>query len=467
MKIIFVEARGTSKYPHNGLAYLAGNVSAGHKVKIFDLNISDIGEEELISELQKEKPDLICFSVKSFNMKNTLALAKKIKLAIGSVFIVGGPHITLCAREFFEKDNRNVFDFGFRGEADVFFARFCDIFGRQEEYRKIPGLIYKNDGETIFNDNNPVDNLDSFNFPDFSRFEGELDFDGRGGYPLLTSRGCPYPCIYCSVSKVSGNKWRFRTPENVLNELKQAVSKYGIRSFQIVDDNFTLDIGRAKKICRMIIEQNLNLHWSCPNGLRADRLDEELVNLMKRSGCESVSLGIESGDEKVFNFINKGEQLDDITGAVKMLKKYGISVCGFFIIGLPLETKKSVKKTLDFISKLGLNGVKWNMLVPYPETFLWDWVLKNGHFLKDFTDGQHFSKQKVVQPIFETDDYSARQRIISYKIANLSTGSYFYVFQRPKNDFLFYFKYALFLLRYNPILFLKKIAKKFGQFKIA
>ncbi|MEK7154226.1 MAG: radical SAM protein [Patescibacteria group bacterium] len=466
MKVIFVETRGTSKYPHNGLAYLAGNIGVGHDVRIFDLNILDIGEEELISGLQKEKPDLVGFSMKSFNLKSTLALAKKIKFAIGGPFIIGGPHITLCAREFFEKDNNGIFDFGFQGEADVSFSRFCDIFGQQKEYRKIPGLIYKNDEKTIFNDYNPVDDLDSFDFPDFSRFCGGLDFDSRGGYPLLTSRGCPYLCIYCSVSKVSGSKWRFRTPENVLNELKHAVSKYGIRSFQIIDDNFTLDTGRAKKICRMIIEQNLNLRWSCPNGLRADRLDEELVNLMKRSGCESVSLGIESGDEKVFNFINKGEQLDDITGAVKMLKKYGINVCGFFIIGLPLETKKSVKKTLDFISKLGLNGVKWNMLVPYPKTFLWDWVLKNGRFLKNFTDGQHFSKQMVVQPVFETNNYPAHQRVISYKIANLSTGSYFYVFHRPKNKILFYLKYTVFLLRYNPTLFFKKIAKKFGQFNL-
>jgi len=459
MKIIFVEARGTSRYPHNGLAYLAGNLGAGHNVKIFDLNILDIREDELINRLQKEKPDLVGFSTKSFNLKNTLALAKKIKLATTSVLVVGGPHITLCAREFFEKDNADVFDFGFQGEAEITFSKFCDVFDQQKEYEKIPGLIYKNNGKIIFNDNNLVDNLDSLNFPDFSCFEGELDFDGREGYPLLTSRGCPYKCIYCSVSKISGGKWRFRNPTNVLEELQQAIIKYGIKSFQIIDDNFTMDIVRAKNFCRLLIEQNLNLRWSCPNGLRADRLDEELVDLMKKSGCESVSLGIESGDEKVFNFINKGEQLEDITKAVKILKKHNISVTGFFIIGLPFETKKSVKKTLNFINKLGLTGVKWNMLIPYPKTFLWDWVLKNGRFVKSFTDGQHFSKQKTVQPVFETNDYSAQQRVTSYKIANLSTGSYSYIFQRPKNKILFYLKYALLLLRYNPILFFRKLIK--------
>jgi len=181
---------------------------------------------------------------------------------------------------------------------------------------------------------------------------------------------------------------------------------------------------------------------------------------MKKSGCESVSLGIESGDKKVFNFINKGETLDNIVEAVRILKKHGLSVSGFFIIGLPFESVKSVKRSLKFIDELKLDGIKWNMLVPYPKTFLWDWVLKNGRFLENFTDGQHFSKEKDIQPVFETDDYSASQRITSYKTANLSTGSYYYVFKRPDNKILFYLKYALYLLRYNPTLLFKKIIKK-------
>lgn len=464
MKVIFIEARGTSRYSNGGLAYLAGNIGNSHDVRIFDLNILDINEEELISLLQKGKPGLVGFSMKSFNLKNTLSLAKKVKSATGSKLIVGGPHITLCAGEFFGKDNAGVFDFGFQGEGEFSFARFCDVFGKEKEYAKIPGLIYNNGKETIFNDNSFIEDLNSIKFPDFGRFKEKIDFESYEGYPLLTSRGCPYRCIYCSVSKVSGSRWRFRSPENALAELKEAVHKHGIKSFKIIDDNFTLDIGRAKDFCRLLIEHNMNLRWGCPNGLRADRLDEELAELMKRSGCESVALGIESGDRKVFDFINKGEKLDDIVEAVKMLKKYGISVFGFFIIGLPFESVKSIKKSLKFIDKLQLDGVKWNMLIPYPKTFLWDWVLKNGRFLKDFTEGQHFSRQRGVRPVFETSDYSGRERVAAYKTANLSTGSYYYVFQRPKNEILFYLKYALYLLRYNPALLFKKLAKKFANF---
>lgn len=462
MKVFFIEAKGTSKYLHNGLAYLASALKDLHSVKIFDLNILDWSEEKLIEAVREQKPDLVGFSMKSFNLKKVLDLAKKIKEVAAAKLIVGGPHITVAGKNFFEKDNDRVFDFGYQGEGDVWFARFCENFSKPEEYKNIPGLIYSDNGAWQFNPNKFIQNLDDISYPDFSCFEGGVDFESQGGYPLLTSRGCPYQCIYCSVSKVSGRIWRFRSPENIIDELKRAAVKYGISKFKIIDDNFTLDMGRAKEFCRMLIKEKMDLIWSCPNGLRADRLDDELVSLMKMAGCDEVSLGIESGDEKVFDFINKGEKLSAIENAVKILKRHKLKVDAFFIIGLPFENIKSIKKSLKLISKFGIDNVKWNMLVPYPQTVLWDWVMKNGKVLKNFTQGQHFSREKSIEPTFETSDYSAKQRIKAYKIANLSTGAYQYVFKRPKNKFLFYLKYAFYLLRYNPYLLLNKILKKLG-----
>ena len=460
MKIFFIEARGTSKYVHNGLAYLAGALKESHNVGIFDLNILDWSEERLVAAVKERKPELVCFSMKSFNLKNVLNLAKKIKETIGAKLIVGGAHITLSAKNFFEKDNGGVFDFGYQGEGDVWFARFCENFHKPQEYKDVPGLIYREKEEWKFNSNKFIQNLDDIPFPDFDCFEGGVDFESQGGYPLLTSRGCPYQCIYCSVSKVSGRAWRFRSPANIIKELKSAAEKYGIKKFKIIDDNFTLDMERAKEFCRMLIEEKINLKWSCPNGLRADRLDDDLADIMKAAGCEEVSLGIESGDEKVFDFINKGEKLSAIENAVKILKRRNIKVDAFFIVGLPFENIKSIKKSVKFINRLGIDNVKWNMLVPYPQTFLWEWVMKNGKILKDFTQGQHFSREKSIEPTFETADYKVKDRIKAYKIANLSTGAYQYVFKRPKNKFLFYFKYAFYLLRYNPALFFRKFLKK-------
>lgn len=461
MKIFFVEIKGTSNYLHNGLACLAGALRNKHQVKIFDLNILDWSEEQVLETVLKEKPDLVGFSLKSFNLRRVLNLAKIIKSSTSSPkLIIGGPHITLCPEEFFSRDNNDIFDFGYQGEGDSYFPHFCEAFGIEEEYKNIPGLIYKNKDEWHFNKNNFIKDLDTMPFPSFDDFVGVFDFENQEGYPLLTSRGCPYKCIYCSVSKVSGGVWRFRSPSNIVKEIKEAILKYNIKSFKIIDDNFTLNVSRAKDFCHLLVEEKLNLSWTCPNGLRADRMDDELAGLMKRAGCKAVSLGIESGDEKTFDFINKGEKLADIEKAVKVLKKNGLKVDGFFIIGLPFETVKSVKKSVKFIKKLGIDNIKWNMLVPYPQTFLWDWVKENAIVLTHFTKGQHFSREKSVNPTFETDNYSVKDRIKAYKIANLSTGSYQYVFKRPNNIILFYLKYSAFLIWYTPTVFMEKCVGK-------
>ena len=464
MKIVLIESRGTSKFLHNGLAYLSGVLKQNdrHALKIFDLNFLDWSEDKMIEAIEEEKPDLIGFSVKSFSVNNVLNLARKIKEKTAAKMIAGGPHITLCAKEFFAIENNDIFDFGFQGEGDISFPIFCDNLVNKEKYKEIAGLVYKDDkGVWQFNKSEFVSDLNNIARPDFKNFAGgEIEFEKQEGYPLLTSRGCPYSCIYCSVSKISGRKWRARNVENILSELEEAIKVYNIKSFKIIDDNFTLDMERAKEFCRKLIGKNLNLKWNCPNGIRADKIDDELADLMRRAGCGRVSLGIESGDEKVFNFINKGEKLEAVEKAVKVLKKAGIKVDGFFIIGLPFETVKSAQKSARLAEKLGLNSVKWNMLVPYPQTVLWDWVMKNGKTLKSFTQGQHFSREKSIEPTFETADYKAKDRVRAYKIANLSTGAYQYVFKRPKNKGLFYLKYSFYLLRYNPALFFKKLFKK-------
>lgn len=465
MKIVLIESRGTSKFLHNGLAYLAGALRQNnrHTLKIFDLNFLDWSEEKMIKAIKEEKPDLIGFSIKSFSVNNVLNLARIIKEKTAAKMIAGGPHITLCANEFFAKDNNDIFDFGFQGEGDISFSVFCDKLGDEEKYKDIAGLVYKDKtGVWQFNKSEFVSDLDSIANPSFKYFVDEIDFEKQEGYPLLTSRGCPYLCIYCSVSKISGRKWRARSVENILSELEEAIKVYNIKSFKIIDDNFTLDMDRAKDFCRKLIKGGYDFKWSCPNGIRADRIDDELAGLMRQSGCERVSLGIESGDEKVFNFINKGEKLDAVEKAVKILKKAGIKVDGFFIIGLPFETVRSAKKSARLAEKLGLNSVKWNMLVPYPQTSLWDWVTENGKWLKSFTQGQHFSREKSIEPTFETGGYTAKQRVKAYKVANLSTGAYQYVFKRPKNKFLFYLKYSVYIVRYNPALFFRKVFKKLG-----
>jgi len=461
-KIILIEVRGTNRYLHNGLAYLAGAFKNRGNVEIIDLNYLDWSEERLIDYLKNLNPKIIGFSIKSTNATKIINLIRKIKPLVDSLIIVGGAHISLLGKEFLEKNPE--IDFGLQCEAERTMADFMNYLEGKKKVAEVPGLVYRKDNQCFTNPYSFNFNLDEINFPDYQAFKGVdlIQYFKENPYPLLTSRGCPYNCIYCSVKNVSGRAWRPRSVENIIQELIVAREKYQIKNFEIVDDNFTMDLKRAINFCEGLINKNFNFEWGCPNGIRADKINEELAKKMYQSGCRYVSLGIESGDETVFNNIKKGEKLSDVVKAVKILMKERISVAGFFIVGLPFDSLQKTRKTIKFIEKLKLNGgVKWNFLIPYPQTELWDWVNKNGKILKDFSQGRHFYKNKAkIVPTFETPDFTAKQRIKAWKIANLSTASYSYVFKIPKNKIVYKIKIFVYLLYYLPGLLFRKTLRK-------
>ncbi|MFC1700637.1 B12-binding domain-containing radical SAM protein [Patescibacteria group bacterium] len=460
MNILLIEVKAASKYAHNGLAYLSGSLSSCHKARVFDLNLLKWDEREFLKRSVEFNPDIIGFSIKSSNIieVNRLAvlLSEKIKKA---VLVAGGPHITLVGVDFFNKIG-SLFDYGFIGESETNFAEFCDKFSNNYDVRNVNGLVYNKNGQWSVNSIEYNQQLDNINFPDYSSFVG-IDYSVIH-YPLLTSRGCPYQCIYCSVNKISGRRWRYRSPQSVILELKQAKEKYGIKYFSILDDNFTLNKQRAIDICDLLIKENINLKWGCPNGLRADSLDIELVRKMKQAGCDSVSIGIESGDKKIFDFINKGETLYDIKMAINLLREEQIKTTGFLIVGLPYDSIRATKNTLKFLKSLNIfGGFKWNMLVPYPKTFIWSWVEKNGRFLIDFTKSRHFNRNGiVVDPTFETIEFSAKQRKRAFILANISTGNYHMVMRRTNSRFFYKLKIVFYMLIYNPYFLVQKIIDK-------
>lgn len=460
--IILIEVRGTNRYLHNGLAYLAGALKNRAWVKIIDLNYLDWNEDQLFDYILQNQPTIIGFSVKSTNVRIINALIKKIKNITPAKIVVGGAHVTLLNGEYL-KSNQAI-DYGLQFEAERSFGILLDYLENKIAIQDVPGLVYRE--EQGYQSNPYAFNykLDDLCLPDYSFFHGVdlIDYFKKNPYPLLTSRGCPYQCIYCSVKYVSGTAWRSRSVANIIEELKFAKKAYQIKNFEIVDDNFTMDLKRAINFCDELIYNEFNLDWCCPNGIRADRITNELAVKMFAAGCRNVSLGIESGDEQVFDNIKKGEKLSDIVTAVKILTDNKIIVAGFFIVGLPYDNLKKTRKTIKFIEGLNLNGgVKWNFLIPYPQTALWDWVQKNGRILQDFTQGRHFYKNEAkIVPTFETADFTAKQRIKAWKMANLATASYSYVFKIPKSKLLYKLKIFFYLLFYLPGLLLRKFLGK-------
>jgi len=416
MRICFIDPPGITKGLNVGLGYLASSlVREGHIVKVIDLNNNTRNIDERLNKIRNF--DMIGISIKS----STAQSASHISEIIGRKDLVcGGVHVTIDGYNFLVK-NLN-FKVCVIGEGEETLVKLAETMEGDVSFRDIEGVIYRDKGEIIVNPRRrPIVDLDSLPFPNYEVFDS---FDGTiVHYPLITSRGCPYSCIYCCVGEISGRRWRARTPKNVIKELEYAKSKYGSRDFGILDDNFTQDIKRAKKFCELLIDDKITMSWSCPNGIRADRLDEELATLMKESGCKSVSIGIESLDEFVFDNIKKGEKLDDIIQAINILKKHKIRVEGFFIIGIPGDNLQKTKLSIELSKKLHLDEAVWNLFVPYPGTRAWRWVNEETRILRQWTEGFHFGPK--IKSVFETDEFSEKERIHAFKVANIKCKGYF------------------------------------------
>jgi len=406
MKVLLIDPPGWQKHSLSlGLAYLAGVVrAADFDVRILDMNNHTYSEERIKKIIIDYAPKVIGISVKTATANISADIIRRLKSIFPDIiYAAGGPHITLCGKEFIE-ENKEI-DFGIIGEGeDSFIKLIKNIKDRGKDIAKLSGICYRKNGKVIFNDISENPDISKLPFPVFECIK-DMDFtDFR--YPLLTSRGCPHGCIFCCVGLISGKKWRTREAEDVVSELLRAKENYQMPSFEIMDDNFTFDIDRAKKICRLIISKKLNLDWWCHNGLRADKLDQELLNLMKKAGCKSIALGIETGDEDVFNNINKGERLSDIVKAVKMIKKAGIKCVGYFIVGLPGDSVDSTKRSVRIQRSLRLSDYKYNMLIPYPGTKVWDIVKEKGRLLTDIKGVYHFGDGIKIP--FETDSISKK-----------------------------------------------------------
>lgn len=410
--VVFIDPKGFSDGMNTGLGYISAVLEEiGCKSVVIDINNNQKKIKKRLEILKNA--NFVGISVKSYTLNESVKMGKIVKkINPDVVLIAGGPHITIDGIEFMK--SFTDFDLAISGEGEESFKKIVS----SENFQTIEGLIFRKNDQVVKNGEKfivPV--IDELPFPIYENFDS---VEKMKVYPLVTSRGCPYNCSYCSVGNIIGKKWRARSPENIIEELEKAKIKYKINEFKILDDDFTLDMDRAKKFCRTLIKKNLKLKWSCPNGVRADKLDEELVNLMKNSGCYSISLGIESLDDDIFRSIDKGEEILAIKNAVRLIKNAGMCVNGFFIIGLPGSTYKKDMETLKKSKDLGLDYASWGILVPYPSTGVWEWMHrdKNVRILRDWRKGFHIGISP--KPVFDTFDYPASERIKAFYKANLA-----------------------------------------------
>jgi radical SAM superfamily enzyme YgiQ (UPF0313 family) len=224
---------------------------------------------------------------------------------------------------------------------------------------------------------------------------------------MITSRGCPYNCVFCSVHVVMGRKWRGRSPENVVDEIEQVVHTYHVKQIDFLDDNMTLNKKRMENICDLIVKRGLDIEWYTPNGIRADGLDENLLTKMKASGCKKIRIAPESGVQRVVDqIIKKDLDLKKVENAVILSKKVGIKVGCFFIIGLIGETKEDIEATIKYaykLRRLGADSFYFSYATPLYGTELYEQAKRGGFISTSFSD----ESLAAVEPLIETPEFTA------------------------------------------------------------
>ncbi len=380
--------------PPMGLTYLAAVLEKNEIfVEILDANALNLDIQEICDYAMKQKANIVGVSILTPAHNFSIELASKLPKEMVSV--AGGPHASNLPEELID----GGFDIVVRGEGEY---PFLDI-AKGKELGNILGISYRKDGEIIHNaDSQEVDPntipyparhlliSNGCDKPYFS--EGTMYFPWTQVY---SSRGCPWNCSYCNKS-ISGRAFRPRSAKNVLGEIEHVVEEYKVKEIDFSDDVFNLDINRAIEILDGIIRSKFKLHLRFSNGLRIDRINEELLKRMKRAGTDYIAYGIESGDQGVLDRIPKDITLDDIRKTVKITKKIGFEVTGFFMFGLLGDRLESMQKTIDFAKELDLDVALFNIAIPYPGTNMYDEIKKNGKFLfKDWAEFYHTSGKMV------------------------------------------------------------------------
>ncbi|MCJ7614264.1 B12-binding domain-containing radical SAM protein [Candidatus Bathyarchaeota archaeon] len=421
-------------YQPIGIAYVAAVLEDRHKVSIIDAptegwrNLVSIDEtncrvglnnEDIADRIKRWSPDIVGINVPFSGWSKTAFDVASVVKSVDKdiVTVLDGLHPS--ARPVECLSNPNV-DFVVRGEAEYTMLELVGALeqGKTDDLDKIEGIGFTKKGKQVLTVPRPeIQDLDSLPFPARHLLPMDIYFEAVKENPIrgiirkryaimITSRGCPHECIFCSNHIVMGRKWRGRSPENVVEEIEQLVKTYSIKQIDFFDDNMTLIKKRAVKICDLIMERGLDIEWYVPTGVRVDTLDEELLRKMKSSGCKGIRFAPESGVQRVVTeVITQNLDLKDVEKAVVLAKKVGIKTGIFFILGLIGETKEDMEETIKYaykLRKLGAANFHFSIATPLYGTELYEQA-KLGGFLKE-----NFSDEALAraEPLIETPDFT-------------------------------------------------------------
>ncbi|HII15010.1 MAG TPA: radical SAM protein [Nanoarchaeota archaeon] len=417
-------------YPSMGIVCVAATLEhAGYKVKIIDMFAEGYEESKLKSCLEDPELKIVGVSSVSATFKISLNILKYAKeKRPDTTTIIGGPHITILPDETMKE---TYIDYGVLGEGDNTAVELADLIIKNKgSPENIKGLCFRKDRTLIKTEKRQfIENLDELPFPayhllpmDKYRSYGVYD-SGRKTTSMITSRGCPFKCIYCCSSELFGGRWRPMSAEKTIEFIKKLYDEYGIRHIYFQDDEFTVSHERAMKICDWIIDKKIGLTWECLT--RVSHVDNELLSKMAKAGCKSILYGIETGYEEGLKQIKKGITLEQAKNAVRLTKKNGMIAKVSFILGFPWESKEEINKTIDFAIKLDADYSFFTILCPFPTTEVYEQIAKEGLFVPEF-NMEMYSAMPAADSLIRT------KYLTSEEIVQMMGHAYKRLYFRPK-----------------------------------
>jgi len=397
------------EYPPLGLAYIASSLEReDHKVEILDASILNMSYSDVLNWLIKFDPGAIGITTLTPHFWQVKALSHLIKRELPNVpLIFGGPHATVLPKQTLEETPADIVVIG-EGESTT--VELAEAIEMKRAPDDVKGLMYRDGARIVFTGYRaPIGNLDDIPFPArhllplFKYGEARrLPSMHERHTSAITSRGCPFNCLFCSSRNVWGRAFRHRSVNNVIDELHELVDSYKIKEISWQDDCFTFDKRWTMSLCREVVREKLDITWRCL--ARVDQVDDELLKRMKLAGCYAMWFGVESGNQEILGKIRKNITLQQAEDAVKLAKHYRFETHVFFMIGNYGENYKTIMDTLKFAKKLNPSHIAVSIATPYPGTDFLTLAREKGLIERENWDGLRVGPDSMIR----TEDLTSR-----------------------------------------------------------
>jgi len=393
--------------PNMGLAVISAVLREhGHNASIIDANADNLSADDTARLASGARMVGLTATTPLITSAMDMAHAVK-KLNPDSIVVLGGAHATLLPHETLQKCSS--VDMIARGEGEQTIIELADALQNGKAVKNIAGITYRNhEGIACSPDRDLLQDVDSLPFPDYEprhvkRYRPYPPHGRRLPYlPMITSRGCPYHCAYCS-KPIFGSKYRAQSVPRVLEELVHLKHRYGVREIAFYDDVFTMDRRRIHHLCEEMLRAGLEVSWTCET--RVNLVDYELLRVMKKAGCYAVSYGIESGVPEIRDSIlHKGISNEQIEETIRLTRRAGIETIGYMMIGSPGETPETIRATVEYASRIGLDYAQFAVTVPFPGTELYVRYLEQNPPPVDWSAFSYYRDDGAGVPVFETPD---------------------------------------------------------------